>query len=72
VKWSEDLRNRVSIIIIRYTDRMKYYCFFPVLLVLLYFVVYIWYIFCMLLFNSVYYVFFFLCLCILIVTHVPF
>jgi len=24
VKWSEDLRNRASIIISRYTDRMKF------------------------------------------------
>jgi len=40
VKWSEGLRNRVSIIIRRYTDRMKFYCFFHILLVLLYIIVY--------------------------------
>jgi len=40
VKWSEGLRNRVFIIIRRYADRMKFYCFFHILLVLLCFVVY--------------------------------
>jgi len=34
MKWSEGLRNRVSIIIRRYTDHMKFYCFFHILLAL--------------------------------------
>jgi O-antigen/teichoic acid export membrane protein len=34
VKWSEGLRNRVSIIIRRHIDHMKFYCFFHILLVL--------------------------------------
>jgi len=34
VKCSEGLRNRVSIIIRRYTDHMKFYCFFHILLVI--------------------------------------
>jgi hypothetical protein len=33
VKWSEGFSNRVSIIITRYTDHMKFYCFFHILLV---------------------------------------
>jgi hypothetical protein len=33
VKWSEGLRNRVSNIIGRHTDDMKFYCFSLVLLV---------------------------------------
>jgi len=40
VKWSEDLRNRVSIIIRRYTDHMKFYCFFHILWILLCIIVY--------------------------------
>ena len=40
VKCSEDLRNRVSIIIRRYTDHTKFYCFFHILLFLLWFIVY--------------------------------
>jgi len=38
VKWS--LRNRVSIIIGRYADHMKFYCFFHILFFLLCFIVY--------------------------------
>jgi len=40
VKWSERLRNRVSVIIRRYTDHMKFYCFFHILCVVLCFIVY--------------------------------
>jgi hypothetical protein len=39
VKWS-GLRKRVSINIRRYTDHMKFYCFFHILLVLLCITVY--------------------------------
>ena len=35
MKWSEGLRNSVSIIIRRNTDHMKFYCFFHILMVLL-------------------------------------
>ena len=41
VKWNEGLRNKVSIIIRRHTDHMKFYCFFHILLVLLCSIVYI-------------------------------
>jgi len=40
VKWSEGLRNRMSVIIRRYTDHMKFYCFFHILLVPLFIIVY--------------------------------
>ena len=40
MKWSEGFRNRVSIIIRRYTDHMKFSCFFHILLVLLCITVY--------------------------------
>jgi hypothetical protein len=39
-KWSEGLRNRVSIIIRRYTDHMEFYCFFHILLFLFCIIVY--------------------------------
>jgi len=40
VKCSEGLRNRVSIVVRRYTDHMKFYRFFHILLVLLCIIVY--------------------------------
>jgi hypothetical protein len=69
VKWNEGLRNRVSIIIRRFTERMTFYCFFHILLVLFcifvytvvcfvcfYLILYIMYSYC--------YVYWFLSLCI--------
>ena len=68
VKCSEDLRNMVSIIIRKYTDRMKLYCFFHCLLVLLCFIVYM--VVCFICFYlilcimySFFYVYLFLLLC---------
>jgi len=52
VKWSEGLRNRVSIVIRRYTDRMELYCFFRTIL---YHCIY-GCMFCVFLFNFVCYV----------------
>ena len=42
MKGSEGLRNRVSIIIRRYADHMKFHRFFHILLVLLCVIIYIW------------------------------
>ena len=40
MKWSECLRNKMSIIIRKYTNHEKFYCFFHILLVLLCIIIY--------------------------------
>jgi hypothetical protein len=54
VKWSEGFRNRVSNIIRRYTDRMSFYCFFHILLVLLSIIVYM--VVCFVCFRLIFYI----------------
>jgi hypothetical protein len=61
VKWRDGLRNRVSITLRRYTEYMKFYCFFHIILVLFCIVVY-GCTFCMGLFDFVYYVSLLLCM----------
>ena len=83
VKWGEGLGNRVSFIIRRYMDHMRFAPYMAVSLItffshffgsILYHCIY-GCMFYMLLFSFVNYVFFFMCsfcLCILIVMYVPF
>ena len=60
MKWSEGLRSRVSIIIRRSMGRMKFYCFFRILLVLFCIIVYM--VVCFVCFCLVLYVYVFLLL----------
>jgi len=59
VKWSESVRNRESIVIRRYTDRMELYCFFHILLVLFCIIVYM--VVCFVCFCSVLYIMYSYC-----------
>ena len=82
MKWSEDLRNRASIIIRRYirVDHVKFAAYMAVSFItffsysfgsIFYPFIYVS-MFCMFLFNFVIVVFLLLCLCILTVMHVLF
>jgi len=78
VKCSESLSNRVSNVIRRYRSP-EVRCFYGFLFIIFlhvllgfFFKLYTWFTFCILLFNSVSYVFLLLCLCIFIVMYAPF
>ena len=67
VKWNEFLRSNVSVIIRRYTDHAKFYCFFHILLVLLYIILYmvvcfVYFYLILYIMHSYYYVYVFLLL----------
>ena len=69
VKCNEALSNRVSNIIRRYIDRMKFAAYMAFSFIKLFRVLFYGCLFCMLFFNFVSYVFLLLCLCILIAIY---